>query len=121
MIHQDGVLLASFIKAMAQTIDRLWEDTQPLPRFARLDRNITVDVVVIGAGLAGITAAYLLKKAGRRVALIDRGRCTAVDTTNTTAHLTCALDTPLTQLVKSFGEDHARAAWDAGLAALVQI
>lgn len=33
--------------------------------------NVTVDVTIIGADITGITAAYLLKKAGKTVALSD--------------------------------------------------
>lgn len=55
-----------------------WQTGVSLPRFARLSKNIEVDVVIIGAGLTGITAAYLLKKEGAKVALIDRERLPAL-------------------------------------------
>ena len=32
-----------------------------------------VDVAIIGGGIAGVTAAYFLAKAGRRVALLEKG------------------------------------------------
>ena len=63
----------------------------------------------------------LLKKEGRRVFLLDRARLATADTGHTTAHLTCVTDKRLTDLVKTFGDDHARAVWDAGLAAIWQI
>jgi glycine/D-amino acid oxidase-like deaminating enzyme/nitrite reductase/ring-hydroxylating ferredoxin subunit len=44
-----------------------------------------------------------------------------MDTGSTTAHLSCVVDLPMTSLIKSFGADHARAVWDAGLAAIAQI
>jgi glycine/D-amino acid oxidase-like deaminating enzyme/nitrite reductase/ring-hydroxylating ferredoxin subunit len=43
------------------------------------------------------------------------------DTAHTTAHVTCVTDTRLRDLVETFGKEHARAAWDAGWAALEQI
>ena len=92
-----------------------------MPRFAALGKALTVDTLVVGGGLTGITTAYLLKKAGRKVALIERHRLAQVDTGNTTAHLTCVTDTRLSELVKHFGRDHAQAAWDAGNAAIDQI
>jgi glycine/D-amino acid oxidase-like deaminating enzyme/nitrite reductase/ring-hydroxylating ferredoxin subunit len=98
-----------------------WIDSAPLPVFAALDRDITVDVAVIGGGITGITAAYLLKKAGKTVALIDRRRFASVDTGHTTAHVTCVTDVRLTDLEKNFGRDHAAAVWDAGRAAQWQI
>src|SRR5689334_17847434 len=98
-----------------------WLEKPALPRFARLNKNIKVDVVVVGAGMTGITAAYLLKRAGRTVALLERDRCARCDTGHTTAHLTCVTDLRLHELVKKFGRDHAQATWDAGLAAIEQI
>src|SRR6266550_7810547 len=92
-----------------------------MSRYLALDRNLTVDVAIIGAGVTGLTTAYLLKRAGRTVAVIDRGRCGGVDTGHTTAHVTCVTDQDLSALVKHFGRDHAQAAWDAGLAALAEI
>jgi glycine/D-amino acid oxidase-like deaminating enzyme/nitrite reductase/ring-hydroxylating ferredoxin subunit len=98
-----------------------WIEKARLPRFPKLGDDLTVDVAVIGGGMTGITAAYLLKKAGRTVALLERDRCARVDTGHTTAHLTYVTDARLRDLVKTFGKDHAQAAWDAGRAALDQI
>lgn len=98
-----------------------WEDSSSVSRYPALDRDLTVDVVVIGAGITGLTAAYLLKRSGRRVAVIDRRRCGGVDSSRTTAHVTGVTDVDLQTLVKTFGRDHAIAVWDAGLAAVDQI
>jgi glycine/D-amino acid oxidase-like deaminating enzyme/nitrite reductase/ring-hydroxylating ferredoxin subunit len=97
-----------------------WTDIT-MPSFGRLDRNIDVDSVVVGAGITGLTTAYLLKRAGRRVAVLERGRVGGVDTMATTAHVTCVTDLDLTELVETFGRDHAQAVWDAGFAAIDQI
>ena len=105
----------------AATSTSFWLDSTSFPRFAKLADDLRVDVVVVGAGLTGLTAAYLLTKAGKSVAVLERGRCTEIDTGHTTAHLTMVTDTRLTELVKSFGRDHAQAVWDAGLAAIGQI
>jgi glycine/D-amino acid oxidase-like deaminating enzyme/nitrite reductase/ring-hydroxylating ferredoxin subunit len=98
-----------------------WDDSSSMPVHARLDRDLTVDVVIIGAGITGVTAAYLLKQAGRTVALIDRRRAGGVDSGHTTAHVTHVTDEPLTDLARRVGRDHAQAVWDAGRAALEQI
>jgi glycine/D-amino acid oxidase-like deaminating enzyme/nitrite reductase/ring-hydroxylating ferredoxin subunit len=98
-----------------------WNLSGSLPRFPRLAAGARADVVVIGGGLTGLTAAYLIKRAGRSVILLERGRLGGFDTSATTAHLTCVTDIWLSDLVSSFGRDHAQAVWDAGLAALAQI
>ena len=95
-----------------------WRATSRLPKFPKLSKNLKVDVVVIGAGITGVTAAYLLKRAGKKVALLERDLCAQADTGHTTAHLTCVTDLRLYDLAKNFGRDHAQAVWDAGLAAI---
>jgi glycine/D-amino acid oxidase-like deaminating enzyme len=98
-----------------------WIDSEALPAFAKLDGDDHVDVVIVGGGITGLTAAYLLTQDGRRVALLERERCVQIDTGHTTAHLTMVTDEGLSTLVKRFGRDHAGAAWEAGLAAIAQI
>ena len=98
-----------------------WADTVRMPKFARLRDDLRVDVVVIGGGITGATAAYLLRKAGAKVALLERDRFNLAETGHTTAHLTYVTDMRLRELVRNFGRDHAQATWDAGLAAINQI
>jgi len=98
-----------------------WVDTGPIERFPRLQKNENVDVIVVGAGITGITAAYFLKKAGLTVALVEREGVASIDTGHTTAHLTFVTDIALQELVDNFGDDHAQAAWDAGAAAVDEI
>lgn len=73
-----------------------------------------VDVLVIGGGITGLTAAYLLARSGRRVAVVERERIGAGETGNTSAHLTQITDLRLSDLARRFGRDGARLAWDGG-------
>lgn len=98
-----------------------WSADSTLPRFARLSEDATADVVVVGGGITGLTAAYLLAAAGKRVVLLERGRCAVTDTGHTSAHLTMVTDARLSDLATRFGQNHAQAVWDAGLAAIAQI
>ena len=98
-----------------------WRDSAAFPKFDRLSKNLRVDVVVVGAGITGLSTAYLIKRAGMKVAVLERDRCADVDTGHTSAHLTCVTDVRLSELARTFGDDHARASWDAGLAAIDQI
>lgn len=88
-----------------------WADTARAPKFLPLRRDLEVDVAVIGGGITGVTSAYLLTKAGATVALLERDRFGVGETGHTTAHLTCVTDARLHELVKTFGRDHAQAAW----------
>ena len=98
-----------------------WIDNTPAPRFSALKDDIAVDVLVVGGGITGITAAYLLKQAGRTVALVEKDRCLGGETSFTTAHITCVTDELLSDLVKNFGREHAQAVWDSKLAAMDMI
>jgi len=89
--------------------------------FPAVERDLRVDAVVIGGGITGVTTAYLLKRAGLTVALLERDRCGHGDTGHTSAHLTAITDRPFPELVRSFGRDHAEAIWDAGFAAIAEI
>jgi glycine/D-amino acid oxidase-like deaminating enzyme/nitrite reductase/ring-hydroxylating ferredoxin subunit len=98
-----------------------WLESASMPRFNKLSRDNDVDVVIVGGGITGLTAAYLLSAEGKSVAVLERARCATVDTGHTTAHLTMVTDRRLSELKKSFGREHAQAAWDAGLAAIARI
>ncbi len=98
-----------------------WVETASLPTHRPLDRDLDVDVIVIGGGITGITTAYLAKKANKTVALIDRGHCASIDTGHTTAHLTAVTDLRLYEIAKTFNRDAAKAVWDAGSAAIDEI
>lgn len=95
----------------------LWR-AQSMPAFPERALPNEVDVVVIGAGITGLTAAYLLKRSGKRVAVFDRERIGSGESGNTSAHLTCVTDERITALAKQFGDDGARLAWEAGATAI---
>src|SRR5207237_3199315 len=93
-----------------------WESSAAIPHFESLSHDVQVDVAIIGGGLTGITAAYLFKKAGAKVALLERARLAGADTGRTTAHLTYVTDERLHTLVSHFGKDAAKAFWEGGAA-----
>jgi glycine/D-amino acid oxidase-like deaminating enzyme/nitrite reductase/ring-hydroxylating ferredoxin subunit len=98
-----------------------WSRSVRYPRFAAIGKNVSVDTLVVGGGLMGVTTAYLLTQAGQRVALMEREKIASGDTGKTTAHLTAAMDPHLSDLADSFGDTSARSLWDAGDAAIQQI
>src|SRR5258708_7421378 len=118
--RQDCFVITVIMKVHTGTLP-FWIDSADLPTCPRLQRDDAVDVVVVGGGITGLTAAYLLTLEGRSVAVLERERCAHIDTGHTTAHLTMVTDRRLTDLAGTFGRDHAQATWDAGLAAIAQI
>ncbi|MCE9606123.1 MAG: FAD-dependent oxidoreductase [Planctomycetia bacterium] len=98
-----------------------WAEDRKLPKFSEMSEDVTIDVAIVGGGITGITTAYLLKQAGLTVALLEKGTIAQAETGHTTAHLTYVTDERLPDLVSSLGRDHARAFWEAGEAALLQI
>ena len=99
----------------------LWLDTTDQPRFPPPTGQLDVDVCVIGAGIAGVTTAYLVSKAGRSVALIDDGAPGSGQTAMTTAHLTAVIDDRYTEMIRLHGEDGARLACDSHRSAIARI
>ena len=67
-------------------------------------------MAIVGAGIAGLTAAVLLKKAGRTVAVLEKNRIATGETGFTTAHITDVFDARFQTLISNFGEDQARLA-----------
>lgn len=95
--------------------------TEPGPAYPAVQGDLETEVLVIGGGITGVTAAYSLKKAGRRVVLLDRGAIGEGESGHTTAHLTKVTDLRLSELVRAFGRNHAQAVWDAGQYAVEEI
>ncbi len=93
--------------AMTQSI---WMATTPTTHFKALDKNIHVDVAIVGGGIAGLTAAVLLKKSGKTVAVLDKNHIAGGETGFTTAHITDVLDVRFQDLISKFGENQARLA-----------
>ncbi|MFC8711265.1 FAD-dependent oxidoreductase [Streptomyces sp. NPDC057197] len=65
-----------------------WVETAPGPERPALAEDLDVDVVVIGAGMAGLSTAYELTRAGLGVAVLEARRVAAGVTGHTTAKLT---------------------------------
>jgi len=99
----------------------LWTDTAPLSIAPPLDRDLRTGVCVIGAGVAGITTAYLLLQAGKTVTVVDASAVGSGETCHTTAHLTVAVDVGYRSIAALHGEDNAHIVAESQRAAIRHI
>src|SRR5690606_4437645 len=88
----------------------LWLINADRPQFPKLESDLTFDVCVVGAGISGLTTAYLLSKIGKKVCVIDSQEVGAGQTGYTTAHFTYVLDDRFFNLKKYHGLKGARLA-----------
>lgn len=77
-----------------------------------------LDIVVVGAGIAGLSTALELARGGRRVTVLDREGVGAGETLRTSAHLASALDDRFTALARYHGEEGAQQAAASHTAAI---
>ena len=96
----------------------LWIETADVPKYNPLTQDLTVDVCVVGAGIAGLSTAYELAKAGQRVAVVEDGDIGSGETGRTTAHITAALDDRYYNIESMHGEEGARIAAESHQAAI---
>ena len=99
----------------------LWTATGVVPQPGPLSADIQVDVCVIGAGIAGLTTAYLLAKEGKLVAVLDDGAVAGGNTQYSTAHLTAVLDRRYAELERLHGLERTRGAAASHAAAIDRI
>ncbi|MFL5463353.1 MAG: FAD-dependent oxidoreductase [Gemmatimonadaceae bacterium] len=99
----------------------VWMATTEVPQFQALTQDLRSNVCVVGAGIAGMTTAYLLARAGRAVVVIDDGPIGGGETSRTTAHLTAALDDRYYEIEKIHGEEGARIAAESHMSAIHRV
>lgn len=99
----------------------LWASIKVAPDTTPLARDETVDVVVVGSGIAGMSIAYELAVAGHRVAVLDRGKIGSGMTARTTAHLSSVCDDYFSKLADLRGTELARLYYQSHSAAIDRI
>ncbi|MFC4597822.1 FAD-dependent oxidoreductase [Cohnella hongkongensis] len=90
-----------------------WTSSVRLPEYPRLTKDTDADVVIVGAGITGITAGYLLSRAGKRTVILEAGRVLHGTTGHTTAKMTAQHGLIYDEFIRHFGEEKARLYYEA--------
>lgn len=99
----------------------IWMNDTPVYAASRLQSDETADAVVIGSGIAGLSVAYELARAGKDVVVVDRGPIGQGMSARTTAHLSCDCDDGFSELIKLRGLDDARQWYESQAASIDRI
>src|SRR4051794_33638442 len=95
-----------------------WKDIGPIPARQAPPNELAADVCVVGAGIAGLTTAYLLAKEGKSVVVLDEGPIGAGQTERTSAHLASAVDDRFYEIEKHHGEAGSKICYESHAAAI---
>ena len=98
-----------------------WMNSVDMPAINSLREDKNVDVCIIGGGLAGLSAAYLLIQSGRKVCVLEGFEIGSGQTSRSTGQFTTALDERYFVLEKYHGEKGARLAAESHSAAIKKV
>lgn len=95
-----------------------WTKSITLPEFPKLEKDIHVDAVIVGGGITGITAAYLLANKGLKVALLEADKLLNGTSGHTTAKITAQHHLIYDELITNMGKSKARLYYEANMTAM---
>ena len=95
--------------------------TASVPEQPSLQKDTSANVCVVGAGIAGMTTAYLLAHQGKSVVVVDDGPIAGGQTQRTTAHLSNAIDDRYFEIERLHGERGACLVAESHTAAIERI
>jgi glycine/D-amino acid oxidase-like deaminating enzyme/nitrite reductase/ring-hydroxylating ferredoxin subunit len=98
-----------------------WLTPPEQPGYPALDADIKADIAIVGGGIAGITAAYLLMKERLKPAVLEADKILFGATGHTTAKITSQHELIYDRLISSFGAEMARQYADANESAIKEI
>ena len=113
--------MSSALKTVSPSNQSLWAATTTMPTYSPLQENLHTEICIVGAGIAGLTTAYLLTQAGKAVVLLDDGPVAGGMTAVTTAHLSNAIDDRYFEIERLHGHMGARLAAESHTAAIDRI
>lgn len=94
--------------SLPKKIESIWIATTPKTNYPTLEKDLEVDVAVIGGGIVGLNTAYFLKNQGLKVAIIEAGKIVTGTSGNTTAKITSLHSLRYDYLTKTQGVKKAQ-------------
>lgn len=98
-----------------------WTATADATSYAKLKHSGSTDVAIVGAGIVGLTAAYLLTRAGLSVTVLEARQIGRQVTGRSTAKVTAQHTLIYRHLIDTLGIDHAQRYADANRSGVEQI
>ena len=99
----------------------VWMETAQVQTFPELTGDLSCDVCIVGAGIVGISTAYMLAKEGKSVVVLDDGPIAGGETERTTAHLSNAFDDRYYNIEHMHGEHASQLLADSHTTAISRI
>jgi len=98
-----------------------WIKTTEETNFPTLHGEMEADVAIIGGGIAGLASAYMLKKEGKTVVVLEADKIAADVTGHTTAHISYGHNLIYQELIKNFDPEIVKLYIEANKTALEKI
>ena len=76
-----------------------------------LEANVNADVLIVGAGAAGLSAAYSLMNKGLKIVILEKNICGGSSSGKSAGFLTPDSELELSQLLRRFGKTGASDLW----------
>src|SRR3954451_6784799 len=95
-----------------------WKSVGPAPQHPQPPKSGRADVCVVGAGIAGLTTAYLLASEGKSVIVLDDGPIGCGQTERTSAHLASANDDRFYEVEHLHGVEGSSASYEGNAAGI---
>lgn len=89
-------------------MESIWKHNLEMPQKNELPKNMQVNTLVIGAGMAGVLTAYFLQKKGIEVMVVEAKSVASGQTQNTTAKITSQHDIFYDKFIKKAGRKRAK-------------
>ncbi len=88
-------------------MESIWMRDYQDKNLPMVDKNLTIPVLIIGGGIAGLMCAYNFMKNNIEFILVDRSKLASGVSASTTAQVSVAHDKIYDDIIKKYGEDKA--------------